>query len=62
MITLTKHEKESLDRLEAFLSNESLAYWYFTTFITAGLLPIPYEVPQDIKNLRKLVRKLKNGT
>ena len=55
-IILTDGEFKSLKRLEALLNNPELGRWYHNQFIGLGLLPIPYELPKDIKNWRKIFK------
>jgi len=54
-------DKEYLERLEALLNNEELAYWYHEQFFSLSIIPIPYELPDDIKNWRRILKGMNNA-
>ena len=58
---LNPKQRESLERLSAFLDNDDLAAWYHDYFLSMGFLPVSYELPKDIESWRKTVKEVLNG-
>lgn len=57
-VKFSNKQLKSLVRLNALLNNPELGRWYHHQFIGLGFIPIPYELPEDIKNWRKILEEI----
>ena len=57
-IMFNSKQIESLERLYALMQNKDFALWFHRQFYTLGFIPVEYELPEDIKNWRKVLKEI----